>query len=123
MSKGMPVKFCPRFAAFSCAALFLTLVCADAAVITVTRLDDRNVGCNAGDCSLREALALADSQAGDDTIGFSVPTPSTITLQNGEIAINSNVTINGVAGLNALVIDGNNQRRIFAIGAGTTVAI
>jgi CSLREA domain-containing protein len=100
----------------------LILGTAHAATVTVTRLDDRNVGCSAGDCSLREAIALANTQAGDDTIAFSIPTPATITLDNGDIAITSNIIVNG-PGIEALTVDGNNINHIFSVGVGTTVTI
>src|SRR4051812_47290030 len=100
----------------------LILGTAHAATVTVTRLDDRNVGCSAGDCSLREAIALANTQAGDDTIAFSIPSPATIGLDNGDIAVTSNIIVNG-PGINALTVDGNNINHIFSIGVGTTVTI
>src|SRR3954468_23057063 len=85
----------------------LIIASAVGATITVTRLDDRNTGCTAGDCSLREAIGLANTQAGDDTIAFGIPSPATITLINGEIAVTTNLIINGL-GIDALTIDGNN---------------
>src|SRR4051794_41831367 len=71
---------------------------AGAATVTVTRLDDRNVGCNAGDCSLREAVGLANTMAGDDTITFSIPIPAGITLGNGDIGVTPHNSSNGPRG-------------------------
>ncbi|MFL6520332.1 MAG: choice-of-anchor Q domain-containing protein [Chthoniobacterales bacterium] len=118
MFAGSPVRSPFWVAAIS----VLILGSAQAATVTVTRLDDRNVGCNAGDCSLREAIALANTQAGDDTIAFSVPTPATISLVNGNIAITSNIVVNG-PGINFLTVDGNNLDHIFSIGLGAVVTI
>jgi CSLREA domain-containing protein len=118
----MAAQFPAKVLLVSVATLLIAASFADAAIITVTRPDDRNVGCNAGDCSLREAIALANTQAGDDTISFSIPTPATITLINREIAVTSNLVIDG-PGLDALTVDGNGISRIFSITGGTTVTI
>ena len=114
---------------FTLSLLLLFAGGARAATITVTRGDDRNATCDPGvDCSLREAVALANSQAGDDTILFNVSVPATITLTNGEIAVTSNVIIKGpgvpnYAFADDLVISGNGASRIFAISGATNVTI
>ncbi|OLE50819.1 MAG: hypothetical protein AUG51_26075 [Acidobacteria bacterium 13_1_20CM_3_53_8] len=92
---------------------------------TVTRNDDRNATCNPGvDCSLREAVALADSTAGDQLIDFSGSLlGQTITLGGSQISITSNIVILGL-GENQLRVTGNNLSRIFSIiGAGLSVSI
>src|SRR3954451_10061826 len=105
---------------FYFAAVYVALAgTAGAATVTVTRLDDRDVGCNAGDCSLREAIALANTMAGDDTVAVSVPTPATITLVNGDIALTSNIVVNG-PGINPHTVDGTIINSIFSVGLGTT---
>src|SRR5829696_6298833 len=123
------VRPCALVRPFAILLVLLFAAGARAATITVTRGDDRNAACDPGvDCSLREAVALANSQAGDDTILFDVPVPATITLTDGEIAITSNVVIRGpgvpdYSFADDLVISGNNATRIFAISGATTVTI
>jgi len=63
----------------------------------------------AGNCTLRDAIAAA---AGD-TIMFSLPAGShTITLTNGELLLNRDVTITG-PGANLLAVSGNDAVRVF----------
>lgn len=99
-----------------------------AETFTVTRTDDRNEVCNSGvDCSLREALAAANTAATDDVIGFDpnvFTAAQTITLTNAQLEINKNgaLIING-SGKNLLTISGNNQSRVFFINAGEDVTI
>jgi CSLREA domain-containing protein len=78
---------------------------AHAATITVNTLADESDGsCSDGDCSLRDAIAVA---ATGDTINFSVT--GTITLTLGRIMITGkNLTING-PGASNLTISGNNN--------------
>ncbi|GAB4534686.1 MAG: hypothetical protein Tsb0014_21080 [Pleurocapsa sp.] len=67
---------------------------------------------SAGDLSLREAIALANS---NDTISFaSNLSNGTITLTLGELSIDKSLTINGL-GANNLTISGNNQSGVFLI--------
>jgi len=50
---------------------------ASAAIYTVTKTADTNGTCNSGvDCSLREAIAAANSTTANDTINFNIPTSS-----------------------------------------------
>jgi hypothetical protein len=66
------------------------------------------------DCSLREAVTLANANAGADTIVFnSNLTGSTITLSTGEIVINDAVSING-PGATQLTVDADGNSRIFS---------
>src|SRR5689334_14185331 len=70
------------------ALVFLSAVSSrlQAATITVTSAGDNGAG------TLRAALASA---ANGDKIIFSLPTPATITLINGELLITNNLTITG----------------------------
>ncbi|MCU0546205.1 MAG: right-handed parallel beta-helix repeat-containing protein [Oscillatoriaceae cyanobacterium Prado104] len=88
--------------------------------IVDTLIDENDGNLNTGDVSLREAL-LATQSGG--TIRFS-PTLSggTIALALGELAIDKNITIEGL-GENNLTISGSNESRIFRIGGNTEVNI
>jgi hypothetical protein len=66
-------------------------------------------------CSLREAVGLANANAGADTIVFnSNLTGSTISLTTGELLISEALTING-PGASQLTVDGGGTQRIFNI--------
>jgi hypothetical protein len=86
-------------------------------MLTVTSNLDTGV---AGDGSLRGEIAAATS---GDTINFD---PSlvgqTITLTNGELAINKSMDIEGL-GADQLTVSGNGVSRIFDISSGVTVTI
>ena len=81
------------------------------ASFTVDNTSDSGAG------SLRDAIAAA---APGDTINFSLPPASTITLTTGELLINKNLTIVG-PGATSLTISGNNNSHVFQIGVGITV--
>jgi hypothetical protein len=93
------------------------------AVYTVTTLTDENDGGAGGTgLSLREAIALADANAGADTINFA--TSGTITLSNGQLALATDITIDGDIGANGsadITISGNHASRIFGISANATL--
>lgn len=87
------------------------------ATFTVTSTADTGVG------SLRAQIAAANAAAGADIINFDpavFTSAKTILLTTGEIAITSDLTIDGPTA--ALTISGNSSSRIFNInGAGTLV--
>jgi hypothetical protein len=97
--------------------------------ITVDLLDDENDGdFIPGDISLREAIFAA---ADGGTVNFdpsltggAIPEgiASRIALTLGEIAIDKNLTINGL-GANNLTISGSKESKIFRIGGNTQVNI
>ena len=94
------------------------------ATFTVTTLDDTT---DAGDgvLSLREALALANANADADTIVFSTA-PGTLTLTNGELAVTTNVTIDGDTngdGTADITVSGNDATRVFNVDSGAAAAI
>jgi CSLREA domain-containing protein len=107
--------------------LFFTFS-AHATTFTVTRTDDRNVACNSGDCSLREAVNAANVNADSDSINFSLPSlPTNITLTIGELLITNNLMIDGI-GAEFLTVSrsdaaGTPKFRIFNIGSGATVSM
>lgn len=104
--------------------LFLALSqTAQAATYTVTKTADTNDTVCDADCSLREAIAAANSTPADDNIEFDTAvfnSPQTITLAGAELAIESNgtLTINsaGVSGITVSGGDGTtNTNRVFFI--------
>ncbi len=102
-----------RFTSLVRVALFTgtlsLLAVAQAATITVSNTLDSGAG------SLRDAISTAGV---GDTIAFSIPANSTITLTSGPLPIISqNLTIDG-AGSSGLKIDGNGANRVFFVDSG-----
>lgn len=106
-------------------ALLLSLGWAHAATITVTTTTD--VTANDGQCSLREAIAAANSQtasgdaqgeciAGSDGLNTVVVPEGTYNLTSS-LAISSDIRING-AGMNETLIDGGNSVRVLYLNSG-----
>jgi CSLREA domain-containing protein len=84
----------------------------------VNSVADPGVGdCDATECTLREAIAFADSGA---TIVFDV-VGTTIVLQ-AQLEIGKSLTIEG-PGAGSLVVSGNRLVRVFDVAAGTAVRI
>ncbi|HKX82831.1 MAG TPA: CSLREA domain-containing protein, partial [Pyrinomonadaceae bacterium] len=84
----------------------------NAATFTVnSTIDPGNGVCNAGECTLREAIAESNSTPGVvDTIVFSLPAGSMITLTQGQLLITRSVTITGPGARNLFINGGNNSR-------------
>jgi len=92
---------------------------AQAATVTVDTPADENDGsCSDGDCSLRDAIATANS---DDTIDFSVTGIITLTL-GAELLIDKNLTVLG-PGAASLILSGDNASRLFQITSGVTATL
>ena len=93
---------------------------------TVSTLTDENDGdYSLGDLSLREALALAAAQAGDDVIQFDNSLAGgTITLDAGlgQLEIDSNVEIQGL-GADQLTVDADGNSRVFNMANGVTTTL
>ncbi len=90
----------------------------DAATLTVDTLTDENDGsCSDGDCSLRDALAVA--QAGD-TIDFGVTGTMTLTLD--QLTIGTDLSISG-PGASSLTISANDAFRVFWINESVETTI
>ena len=90
------------------------------ATITVTDAGDgaaNAANCPGANCRLRDAIAAA--QPGD-TVDFAVV--GAITLTEGELGINKNLTLQG-PGANALAISGNQASRVVSTTAGATVTL
>jgi hypothetical protein len=95
---------------------------ATAATITVGNADDPATG-NAANCdvpetcTLRDAIARAANVTGaaaGDTIVFSLPANSTITLSGSELRVDRNLTIDGIS-VPGLAISGNHGSRVLRI--------
>jgi len=91
----------------------------------VTKIADTNDGVCDGDCSLREAIATACTNA---TITFNTAgvfaTPQTITLSLGQLTLARNVTIDAPdPATQHVTISGNNATRVFGLNAGKTATI
>lgn len=108
-----------------CIAALLPIAPVAAATLTVNSLaDDGNGTCTAAKCTLRDAIL--GTSAGD-TVGFSLPASSTITLTNGQLLIDKNMTISG-PGPGALSVRrssaaGTPSFRIFNIAASATATL
>ena len=104
----------------------------------MTRADDRNVACNLGDCSLREALNEAGSDGLPDTIIFNIPANSancvgtnctiTLTSQLAPAADGGNLTkIDGATGANVITLRGSNGTGVtfsmLNLGGGVNLVI
>jgi hypothetical protein len=90
-------------------------------LFTVTTASDENDGGTGGSgLSLREALALANSSSGADTITFDAQLLSgkTISLTLGELIISDSLTLTGL-GANNLSVSGNNLSRVFRVDNGS----
>ncbi|MEQ1605946.1 MAG: choice-of-anchor Q domain-containing protein [Pyrinomonadaceae bacterium] len=86
------------------------------ATFVVTKPADTNDGICDTDCSLREAVAAANSANTNDDVRFSplFSAPTTIGLALGEIVIANNGTLSIVGfDVHFTTISGNNQSRIF----------
>ncbi len=91
--------------------MWVGIASARAAAIVVTKLDDTDDGVCNGDCSLREAIAAANS---GDTVSFAVDVRGTSTLVMDDLVIDRPVTIVG-PGQHSLTISGGDTQRIFTI--------
>ena len=84
-------------------------------VLTVNSTADTDDGfCTAGDCTLREAINLANVQTGADTIIFAGSVTPTIALNSALPNLSEDVTIAG-PGANLLTIEENDTNKSFAI--------
>ena len=89
-------------------------------VFTVNKIEDHNDGvCSAQDCTLREAIAMANQQSGDNTINFAPEIAGTIQLVAELPRLTSNLVLSG-PGANVLTVRRQSGRyRIFAVSNGT----
>ncbi|MGC2234761.1 MAG: choice-of-anchor Q domain-containing protein [Pyrinomonadaceae bacterium] len=108
-------------------AIFFTVASGGAlgATFTVTKTADTNDGACDADCSLREAIAMANAAAGDDIINFDAgifATAQTINLSGSQLLIENNgtLTVNGT-GSDLLTISANNLSRVLRNEGGTAI--
>ncbi len=104
---------------FVALALILTIFdIAKAGTVTVDTLTDESDGsCSDGDCSLRDAIAVATP---GDTVDFSVN--GVITLTIDQLSVYNNLTISGPGAAN-LKISGNDTFRVMLIAVGIQTSI
>src|SRR6202040_3028689 len=104
-------------------ALFFTAVSAQAATLTVNSAADSGGTCPGANCTLRQAIAAAFS---GDTIAFSLPSKSAVSLTSGELLVNKNLTIIG-PGADLLSVQRNASASsnflIFEVAASSNVTI
>lgn len=95
-------------------------VVVNASVIEVNSLADGNEnGCNATNCTLREALTFAVNDNEESNIGFNPSLNGTITLNGSGLVIDSNdLSIVG-PGPSKITVSGNNLFRVITIPFGT----
>ena len=89
--------------------VILPLPALTAAITVDTLIDESDGSCTDGDCSLRDAIAVA---AAGDTINFDVT--GTITLTLDQLTIDKHLTITG-PGAGDLTISGDETHRVFWI--------
>ncbi|HLA95094.1 MAG TPA: choice-of-anchor Q domain-containing protein [Pyrinomonadaceae bacterium] len=95
----------------------ISFTAANATDFTVTKSTNSNDGVCDADCSIREAVAVA--QSGDTVIFNSNLIGQTFTLGGSEIVITNRITIDGdIDGVNVAFISGAGTSRIFFIAPG-----
>ncbi len=111
----------PLFALLSALAISAALPATDWTVDITA--DENDPTCDPGDCSLREALAVAGN---GDTIVFAPPgsPPWTIALSSalGQLVVATDVTLQG-PGAADLAVSGGSARRVLSIAAGAMASI
>jgi CSLREA domain-containing protein len=108
--------------ALACVLVLAAVLPAAAAaeVFTVTTSADSNTGnCTPASCTLRQAVAKANSVAGNNVI---VVPAGTYTLSFGQLSLQRDVTIEG-AGPEVTKLNGNSASRVLEITVGHTAHI
>jgi hypothetical protein len=93
----------------------------DTSGIVVTTEADENDGYDVGDISLRDAIDFVANQTGVDTVAFD-PSVESILLTEGQLVIDSDVSIVG-SGASQLSVSGNNQSRVMVVNGGVTASV
>lgn len=90
-------------------------------LVVDTTVDEDDGNYASGDLSLREAIAAAGPNPGNDTIrfGFGTTIPRTLTLGSTELEVAGDLTISG-PGSDRITIEGGGAR-VFNFSAGTSV--
>ncbi len=95
---------------------------AQAGSYTVNSLEDSNDGSCSGDCTLREAMALANGSSVADTITFSVSGTITLTTDlPGVLFAGKPLTIDGAG--QSVRISGNNAHRNFYVATAASLTL
>src|SRR5437762_10108152 len=104
-------------ATLSCVVFLALAGPAAANTFNVTTTDDDIGSCDPGDCSVREAMAAADANPGEDTV--SIPAGHYV-LTNGELFTNVGDDVLNLVGHSArdTVLDANGQSRVLDVFDG-----
>ena len=106
-------------AGFGLGASVLFAPTASADTFTVNSLDDPGDGtCDATDCTLREAVDVANADAAPDTITFASGLSGTIALDGDGLYLEAAVTVDG-PGADLIAIDGMDDTGIFYVDTDT----
>jgi len=105
-------------AALLCAAFLALAGTASANTFNVTTTDDDIGACDPGDCSIREALAAAQANPGDDTVN--IPAGHYV-LVNGQLETDDFGNTTTIVGHSArdTIIDAGGQSRVYFVNDGT----
>jgi hypothetical protein len=105
-------------ATLSCVVFLALAGPAAANIFSVTTTDDDVGTCDPGDCSVREALAAAQANPGEDTV--SIPAGHYI-LQNGQLSLNDFGNTTNIVGNSArdTILDANGGSRVLFVNDGT----
>jgi Bacterial Ig domain len=105
-------------AALLCAVFLALAGTASANVFNVTTTNDDVGTCDPGDCSIREALAAAQANPGEDTVN--IPAGHYV-LTNGELQTDDFGNTTNIVGHSArdTIIDANGQSRVYFVNDGT----
>jgi uncharacterized repeat protein (TIGR01451 family) len=99
-------------------ALFVVAARARAATLTVTRTDDPAAAtCAPGNCSLRAAIAEANTDGGDDTIEIPAGAYQLTGAAGGSVTITASMTLAG-AGARATIVTPASGDLLFLVNAG-----
>ncbi|MCA8992352.1 MAG: VCBS repeat-containing protein [Planctomycetaceae bacterium] len=91
-------------------------------LVVSTLLDENDGDFSDGDLSLREAIEIANSRPGSESVTFRNDLVGTILLGGTQLDISDDVAIAG-PGARILTIDANNASRIFYVAPDSTVEI
>jgi len=101
------------------AVLLVVVTRAQAATLTVTRTDDPvSATCVPGNCSLRAAIAKANTDGADDTIAIPAGNYQLTSAAGGAVTISASMTLAGV-GARSTVITPASGDQLFLVDAGT----
>ena len=101
------------------AVLLVVVTRAQAATLTVTRTDDPvSATCVPGNCSLRAAIAKANTDGADDTIAIPAGNYQLTSAAGGAVTISASMTLAG-AGARSTVITPASGDQLFLVDAGT----